>query len=411
MPTPPITPNMSLTEPVVDQGNGGTLAPGWALLLNANFSTIDSHNHTAGKGVPIPPSGLDISTDLTFQGNNLTHLNSAVFNGAVTGTPSLLSIYSDGTDFYFKDVNGNSIQLTKAGSPNAGTGNIQGLPSTPVGGAGISWVNAQSTFQLLADNGTSKASLDAATVILRYPGSYPTPAGNFIALQAPASLSSPYALTLSPTAPSTDKALLLTASSGVQSYLSKGAANTVLRMNSGGTDLEYNTVDTANITNLAVTTAKIDNGAVTPPKLSATNNSSVGFSATNTNTGAFLCAVPFTASGIRPVLITVQGPLASTDASWGGTTGAGGATAAVEATLAITSANTSNLIQIWRTGWQISGVLTNFNFTVPLGMSVIFFPPAGADTYNVVLAKGSNANTAPTTLALIDAGVVTFTEL
>lgn len=193
MPSPVITPNMSLTEPAI----GSTLSPGWAMLLNNNFVTIDQHDHTPGNGVSIPPAGLNINSDLTFQRNNLLDLNSAVFGGSVVGTPSVLSIYSNGTDFFFKDISGNSIQLTKAGGPNAGTGNIQGLPSTPVGGAGISWVNGQSTFQFLVDAGTVGANIDAGTVILRYPGSYPTPAGtNFIALQVPPSISSGYAITL-----------------------------------------------------------------------------------------------------------------------------------------------------------------------------------------------------------------------
>jgi hypothetical protein len=77
-----------------------------------------------------------------------------VFAGAVSGTPSVLSLYSNGTDLFYKDVNGNAIRLTEAGGPTSGTGNIQGLPSNPTGDAGILWVNAQSTFQLLKDSGT-----------------------------------------------------------------------------------------------------------------------------------------------------------------------------------------------------------------------------------------------------------------
>jgi hypothetical protein len=68
---------------------------------------------------------------------------------------------------------------------------------------------------------------------------------------------------MSATLPATAAALLLTSASGVQSYLSKGSANTVLRVNGAGTALEYSTIDTANITDSAVTSAKIADGAVT----------------------------------------------------------------------------------------------------------------------------------------------------
>lgn len=192
MATPFVTPNMGLTEPTV----GVTPSVSWALILNADIGILDNHNHTPGQGVPVPPSGLNINTDLSFQGNNLLALNSGVFAGSVAGTPAPLSYYSNGTDLFYTDINGTSIQLTKAGSPNAGTGNISGLPSSPTGGAGIAWVNGSSTFQLLLDAGTVGANLDAGTLVMRYPGSYPTPAGNYIALRVPSGLSSGYALTL-----------------------------------------------------------------------------------------------------------------------------------------------------------------------------------------------------------------------
>lgn len=308
MPSPVITPNMSLTEPLV----GGTLAPGWALLLNANFTTIDQHNHTPGHGVAIPPGGLDINTDLSFQGNNLTMLNSAVFAGAVSGTPAVLGIYSDGTDFFFKDINGNSIQLTKAGGPNAGTGNIQGLPSSPVGGAGISWVNAQSTFQFLLDAGTVGANADVGTLILRYPGAYPTPSGNFIALQAPVGLATGYALTLPATTSSTVDGVALSDTSGVLSFLALGTANLPLHVNSGGSHLVYATLDTAGITDSAITTAKIADGAVTPVKLSALNTIQSDWSSSSTASSSPQAVsggsvtLPNPATGIRPVVISLK---------------------------------------------------------------------------------------------------------
>lgn len=210
MPSNLITPNMFLTEPAI----GNSLSPQWAQLLNADMGIIDQHNHSPGSGVQVPPDGLDINSDLTFQGNNLLALNSAVFNGAISGSPFNLSIYSNGTDLFFTDINGNAIQLTKNGGPNTSAGNIQGLPSTPTGGAGISWINAQSTFNFSDDSGTGQASIDVASIIIRYPGSYPTPTGNYILLEAPSSLATGYTLTLPP-ALQPDTGILQVNSSGV----------------------------------------------------------------------------------------------------------------------------------------------------------------------------------------------------
>jgi hypothetical protein len=312
MPIPVVTANMSLTEP----GVGVTLSPSWALLMNANMATIDQHNHTTGMGVLVPVAGLNINADLPLNSHSLTLLNSAVFAGAVSGTPAVLSLYSNGTDLFYKDINGNAIRLTQAGGPASGTGNIQGLPSTPTGDAGILWVNAQSTFQLLKDSGAVGANLDAGTLIVRYPGSYPTPSGNYIALQAPTALATGYALTMSATLPATAAALLLTSASGVQSYLSKGSANTVLRVNGAGTALEYSTIDTANITDSAVTSAKIADGAVTASKLSLSFNTvQVSFSTTTitATTGDVSSAVTgastsLTASGTKPIVVSMAPP-------------------------------------------------------------------------------------------------------
>lgn len=199
MASPVITPNMGLTEPAI----GSTLSPGWAMLLNADIGILDQHNHTQGQGIQIPPSGLNINSNLTMQGNSLTSINSLIFQGALTGSGNVLSVYTNGTDLFYEDIHGNSIQLTKAGGPNAGTGNIQNLPSTPTGGAGISWVNGQSTFQFLTDAGTTGANIDVGSAVLRYPGSYPTPSGtNYISLEVPSSISAGYALTLPPAPPS-----------------------------------------------------------------------------------------------------------------------------------------------------------------------------------------------------------------
>lgn len=213
-----VSPNMNLPMPNVAQA----LGPAWAQDINACLAAIDSHNHTTGMGVPIPPAGLDINSDLDFQGNNAINMKTVRFIAQalpITGaSPNLNCVYVAGVDLYYNDSNGNSIQLTKNGSPNAGTGNITGLPSTPNGGAGISWINAQSEFQFTDDSGTAGANIEVGSIVIRYPGSYPTPTGNYILVAPPATLATGYTLTL-PVAVSTNNgALVTTDTSGTLSY-------------------------------------------------------------------------------------------------------------------------------------------------------------------------------------------------
>lgn len=370
---------MSLTEP----GVGVTLSPQWALLMNANMAAIDQHNHTTGQGVLIPVAGLDINADLPMAGFNVTMLNSAVFNGAVTGTPAALSLFSNGTDLFYKDVNGNVIRLTEGGSPASGTGNIQGLPSTPTGDAGILWVNAQSTFQMLQDNGTVGANVDMGTAVLRYPGSYPTPSGtNWIALKVPTSIAAGYSLTLPPEVPATADALLKANASGVESFLSLGAANTVLRVNSGGTALEYHTVDTANITDQAVTSAKIASGAIGPTQLASATSATASFSSKSTTSSVTVGTLDFTASGLRPVLVQLQGNTTAnvgfevTDDTW-----------QAKAVVTITDGTVGNAYYNENLAGTALG--TTITARIPTNFSFLYFPTAGTRTYTVTLVNQS----------------------
>lgn len=263
---------MSLTEPAI----GVSLSPNWAQLLNADMGIIDSHNHAPGSGVQIPPSGLNINADLTMQGNNLTHINSLVFNGAVSGTPADLSLYTNGTDLYYTDIYGAAIQLTKNSGPNTSNGNIQGLPSTPDGNAGIAWLNSQSTFNFSNDVGTGQANIDIATLILRYPGSYPTPTGNYILLQAPTSLATGYALTLPASLPTNTSVLTVDSSGNV-------VASTQNSVNGSFTS-SYSNTTTTSTTAVGATITVSGSRAVLLTLVGASGGQ---FSAYSNNTGVY----------------------------------------------------------------------------------------------------------------------------
>lgn len=219
-----MSPNMGLVVP----GVGTTIGPDWANDLNASLGIIDAHDHTPGNGVQIPPGGIDINTSLPFNGNMATSLGAGVFTVQGSNPACLDCVFSKGVDLYYIDGNGNAIQLTKSGGPNAGTGNISGLPSTPTGGAGVAWQNSQGTFQFTQDSGSAGGNADIGTLILRYAGSYPTPSGNFIAIEAPTSLATGYSFTLPNNTPGANGSMLTSSTSGVISYTTPDGVGTAM---------------------------------------------------------------------------------------------------------------------------------------------------------------------------------------
>lgn len=111
------TPNMSLIEPDILS----TPSPIWASLLNNALTTIDSHDHSTGKGVKITPAGLNISSDLPFGSNNATTLRSVRLNNQSSFTPTsndLACIYVLNNEIYYRDGVGNIVQITSGGSLN-----------------------------------------------------------------------------------------------------------------------------------------------------------------------------------------------------------------------------------------------------------------------------------------------------
>lgn len=251
---------MNMPIPVSEVTDG----PEWAADIQDSLTIIDSHTHAAGSGVPITPSGLNINTDLLINSNNLTLVNSVVFS-THTGTPDFTSIYADGTNLYFKDGSGNLIQITSGGNVNAGAGSITGLPS---GTAGVAYGSLTGTYTFTQATSTA-ANIDAATLIVRYPGSYPTPSGNFIAIQAPSALATGYSITLPLSPPPSSNYLVIMDSSGVLSTLTTD--NTTVTVGGGTLHVVSGGIGTTQLANSSVTTAKIADANVTTVKIADAN--------------------------------------------------------------------------------------------------------------------------------------------
>lgn len=198
MPNTTISPNMGLIIPTVAVDPG----PDWANNVNASFSILDGHNHSAGEGVQIQPDGLNINTDLTFLNNNATNLRSARF--AAQPSPLALvtdigAIYEAGVDLYYNDGNGNQIRLTQNGSIAGTSGSISGL----VPPASVSYSSGTATF-IFQSNINTPANLDAASIVLRN-----LVANSFgLTLSPPPAMSGNFSIVL-PELPSVDSVLTI----------------------------------------------------------------------------------------------------------------------------------------------------------------------------------------------------------
>lgn len=105
---------MSLVLPT--PGSGGTPGPLWATMLNTVFNLLDAHTHRVGSGQLITTAALNINSDLTFAGFNLTNLKSArlASNGSILSSPSdLQCVYSGPSgNLYYNNAAGTAVQIT-----------------------------------------------------------------------------------------------------------------------------------------------------------------------------------------------------------------------------------------------------------------------------------------------------------
>ena len=199
MPNTTTTASMGLIVPTV----GSETGPTYATDLNTDLSTIDVHDHSSGKGVAITPSGLNISSDLTFLGNNALAIKSVRFNAqgaALSGPSDLGCCYVTGVDLYYNDENGNQIQITKNGGLNGTPGSISGL-SAP---ASASYVSATPAFVFQSNTNTS-ANIDGGSLVIRQ--NIANAKG--ITLSSPSSLAANYTVTLPTGVPTSEAAVTL----------------------------------------------------------------------------------------------------------------------------------------------------------------------------------------------------------
>jgi len=186
-----VSPNMNLPVPIVNQAPG----PEWANDINSCMDSIDAHDHTSGKGVPISSEAININDDLPLNNNSLTEAKSTVFQSQASFSTNQ-SLYVKSPDLYYNDGNGNVIQITQSGSVSGASGTITGLPS---GTASASYQAVGGTFQFQSATNTP-ANITGASVQISEQVASITPNG--INLKAPAGLPASYNVTFPSSVPS-----------------------------------------------------------------------------------------------------------------------------------------------------------------------------------------------------------------
>jgi hypothetical protein len=180
-----VTPNMNLPNPVpgVDPG------PDYASNIQSSLNQIDQHNHSIGQGVLIQPNGLNINSDLPFNGNNAITLKTVRFlsqsSPIANSTPNVGCLYVSGNELWYNDfTGGNQVQITANGTINATSSGISNGTASAVFSAGTLVVKSSST---------SFANVDLQSVVLSNSGNLT----NQLTLLAP-TLSGSYDITLPP---------------------------------------------------------------------------------------------------------------------------------------------------------------------------------------------------------------------
>ena len=189
---------MNLILPTIAVDSGLT----WEQAINANSSILDTHNHAAGSGVPINPSGMNINLDLPFNGNNATTLRSVRFTAQVSplATPTDLGcLYVSGADLYYNDENGNQIQITSGGTVNATSSGISSGTATASFSGSTLVVNSASN---------TPANVQCASILL---GNTGTTNSKYVTISPVNPLAANYAITL-PLAPASQKIMTMDAS-------------------------------------------------------------------------------------------------------------------------------------------------------------------------------------------------------
>lgn len=195
----PTTTNMALILPT----EGGD-ADIWDTLLAAVFGLVDAHDHTSGKGVPVPSTGLRINADLPFNYGGSYYAATGVkaldFQPSpaadVAGYAGALWVSSTDNELYYRTTSGSNVKLTSGTALNVSTftGGIAGDYAAI--GAELRFDDATDSYWLRQQEvagARAWASARLGNVDIYEAAASIT---NRVRIQSPAALAASYALTL-----------------------------------------------------------------------------------------------------------------------------------------------------------------------------------------------------------------------
>lgn len=366
------SPDMNLPIP----GVGITSGPQWATDVNSCLTIIDSHDHSAGYGVQITPSGININSDFPLNQNNLVSARSLRMTEqtlALSDPTDIDCLYDVAGDLYFNDGSGNQIQITDSGGIAGTPGSIANLTSP----ASASYVAGTQTFVWQSDV-NKPANMDAAAYIFRNL----TTSSFGVTVSPPNALGSNYSLVL-PLIPASQKFMTLDAS---------GSMSAPWAVDNSTVEVSSNTVQ---VKDLGITTAKIATSSVTivkrPTRTTGTTVGAggVGISAdfdftTSSTSYSNIEAVTITTTG-RPVTITLI-PHSTLLRSALTASNTGAVITACSVKIVRGATNLGEFPIVYRnSGGGSSGLIT-----VPgSSVNVTDFPTAGTYTYTVQFKSDS----------------------
>lgn len=265
------SPNMLLPVPAV----GVTEGPQFATDINGCLAIIDSHDHSADSGVQINPAGININSDLAFNGNNLTLARSVRFQpqvSAISLPADIGCLYEAGVDLYYNDGNGNQVRITQGGAVTGASGTITGLPS---GTASASYAAGTFVFQSATN---TPANIDGGSYVYR--NNLANSKG--LTLSPPNAMGADYTLVL-PALPASQKIMTLDASGNMSApYV---VDNSTIEVSSNIIQVKNAGITGAKIAASTITGANIANNINLPGVTVQANSQNVVTSAANATNG------------------------------------------------------------------------------------------------------------------------------
>lgn len=189
--------NMALITPVEDSS---TDAGDWDRLLNDCFELIDLHDHSSGKGVRVPTSGLNINAALEMNSNRLTEIAGLAMDnlGAVL-TSGARELFVSSGNLYYRNNSGQNVRLTSGATIDVSS--VQGIGGDYASvGAEVAYVDADDTYTFKQEVASAvrqwaRGAMGGVDLYEYLAAGDVTIISNRVRLQSPATLAASYAIT------------------------------------------------------------------------------------------------------------------------------------------------------------------------------------------------------------------------